>query len=136
MVAVGTRSANLKYQVIIVIQLWNEVLIMHQKWVQAATYIGAGVGLVIFTFFGLLPGSFLGGAIGLNLAGKLFGTPLVPSLFPKIIVAVSMAFGAVLFGIVITFVFAALGSMGGLCLERLAGSDNQPPEVACLNSKK
>ena len=65
-----------------------------------------------YFFFGLLPGSFLAGAIGLNLAGKLFGTTLVPSLFPKI-VAVSMSFGAVLFGIVITFVFAALGSMGG-----------------------
>lgn len=49
---------------------------MHYKWAQAAIYIGAGVGLVIFAFFGLLPGSFLGGAIGLNLAGKIFGTPL------------------------------------------------------------
>jgi len=109
---------------------------MHHKRAQAATYIGAGVGLVIFAFFGLLPGSFLGGAIGLNLAGKLFGTPLAPSLFPKIIVAASMAFGAILFCAVITFVFAALGSMGGLCLERLAGSDTPPPEAVRLNSKK
>jgi hypothetical protein len=118
------------------ILLPNEVFIMHRKWSQAATYIGAGVGLVIFVFFGLLPGSFLGGAIGLNLAGRLFGTPLASSLMPKIIVAASMAFGAVLFGIVITFVCAALGSIGGLCLERLAGSDAPSSEAVRLNSKK
>jgi hypothetical protein len=110
--------------------------VMNHKWAQAAMYIGAGVGLVIFVFFGLLPGSLLGGALGLNLAGKLFGTPLVPSLLPKIIVAASMAFGAVLLGAVITFVFAALGSFGGLCLERLAGSDTPPPETARIDSKK
>jgi hypothetical protein len=47
-----------------------------------------------------------------------------------------MAFGAVLFGAVIMFIFAALGSIGGVCLERLAGSDTQPSETAHLNSKK
>ena len=109
---------------------------MHHKWAQAATYIGAGIGLIIFAFFGLLPGSFIGGAIGLSLAGKLFGTPLVPSLFPKMIIAASMAFGSVLFGAVITFIFAALGSMGGICLERLVGSDTPFAETAHLNAKK
>ena len=84
MVAVGTRSANLKYQVIIVIQLSNEVLIMHHKWVQAATYISAGVGLVIFFFFEVLPGSFLGRAIGLNLAGKLSALLLCHRFFPRL----------------------------------------------------
>ena len=114
----------------------NGVLIMHHKWTQAATYIGAGVGLVIFAFFGLLPGSFLGGAIGLNIAGRIFGSPLVPTLFPKIIISVSMAFVAVLFGVVIIFIFAALGNIGGFCLMRLAGSDSPSPETAHLNSKK
>ena len=109
---------------------------MHYKWAQAATYIGAGVGLVIFAFFGLLPGSFLGGAIGLNLAGKIFGTPLAPSLFPKIIIASSMAFGAVLFGTVIIFIFAALGGIGGVCLDRMVGSDAPSSETAHLNAKK
>lgn len=109
---------------------------MHHKWTQAATYIGAGAGLVIFAFFGLLPGSFLGGAIGLNIAGRIFGSPLVPTLFPKIIISVSMAFVAVLFGVVIIFIFAALGNIGGFCLMRLAGSDSPSPETAHLNSKK
>jgi predicted cobalt transporter CbtA len=109
---------------------------MYHKWNWAATYIGAGVGLVIFVFFGLLPGSFLGGAIGLNIAGRMFGSPLVPTLFPKIIIFVSMAFVAVLFGVVIIFIFAALGNIGGFCLMRLAGSDTPSPETAHLNSKK
>jgi hypothetical protein len=137
MVAHGIRSAGLKYQaIILIILLSNEVLIMHHKWTQDAAYIGAGVGLVIFAFFGLLPGIFLGGAIGLNFAGMIFGSPLAPSLVPKIIVASSMAFGAVLFGAVIMFIFAALGSIGGICLERLVGSDTPPSETAHPNSKK
>ncbi len=109
---------------------------LHNKLTQAATFIGAGVGIVIFFFFGLLPGSFLGGAMGLSLAGKLFGLPLSPTLLPKMIIAASMAFGALLFGLVITFIFAALGSIGGICLERLVGSEGPPPEVARLNPKK
>jgi hypothetical protein len=34
-------------------------------------YIGAGAGLVLFALFGLMPGSLLGGAMGLNIAGWL-----------------------------------------------------------------
>jgi hypothetical protein len=34
-------------------------------------YIGAGAGLVLFAIFGLLPGSLLGGAAGIKLAGML-----------------------------------------------------------------
>ncbi|MBS1125621.1 MAG: hypothetical protein H6Q98_559 [Nitrospirae bacterium] len=39
-------------------------------------YIGAGAGLVLFAIFGLLPGSLLGGAMGINIAGWMFGLPL------------------------------------------------------------
>jgi hypothetical protein len=34
-------------------------------------YIGAGAGMVLFAIFGLLPGSLLGGAAGIKLAGML-----------------------------------------------------------------
>ena len=106
---------------------------MHHKWAQAATYTGAGVGLVIFVFFGLLPGSFLGGAIGLNLAGRIFGSPLTPALFPK--VTASMAFGAVLFGIVIIF-FLLYTRHYRSGLPSAAGRFSYlPPEAARLDSK-
>ena len=45
-------------------------------------YIGAGAGLVLFALFGLLPGSLLGGAMGINIAGWLFGLPLQPGSSP------------------------------------------------------
>ncbi|HEX8949830.1 MAG TPA: hypothetical protein VF790_12745 [Dissulfurispiraceae bacterium] len=63
-------------------------------------YAGAGAGLVMFALLGLLPGSFLGGVIGLNLAGSLFGLPLSASLLPRLIVAASMVLGVVVAGLV------------------------------------
>jgi hypothetical protein len=56
-------------------------------------YIGAGVGLVLFAVIGLLPGSFLGGVVGLNIAGGIFGLPLGSALLPRIIVGISMLLG-------------------------------------------
>jgi len=58
-----------------------------------AAYIGAGAGLVLFAVLGLLPGSFLGGVIGLNIAGGIFGFPLTSALLPRLIVGVSMLLG-------------------------------------------
>ena len=63
-------------------------------------YAGAGAGLVMFALLGLLPGSFLGGVIGLNIAGSLFGLPLSASLLPRLIVAASMVLGVVVAGVV------------------------------------
>ena len=46
-------------------------------------YMGAGCGVVLFAVFGLLPGSFLGGVMGLNIAGTIFGTPVGAGFAPK-----------------------------------------------------
>src|SRR5512137_1950080 len=56
-------------------------------------YMGAGCGVVLFAVFGLLPGSFLGGVMGLNLAGIVFGTPVGTGILPRMIVAASMLIG-------------------------------------------
>lgn len=56
-------------------------------------YIGAGAGIVLFAVAGLLPGSFLGGVVGLNIAGSLFGMPVSSALLPRLIVGVSMLIG-------------------------------------------
>ena len=63
-------------------------------------YIGAGIGLVLFAIIGLLPGSFIGGVIGINIAGSIFGTPLSTSLLPRIIVGASMVMGVCIAGMV------------------------------------
>ena len=72
-------------------------------------YIGIGAGLVLFALVGLLPGSFIGGVIGLNIAGNIFGLPLSASALPRIIVAVSMVLGVVLAGTV----FVVGGALAG-----------------------
>ena len=57
-------------------------------------YIGAGAGLVIFALFGLLPGSLLGGAAGIEVAGLFFGFPLDAGLLSRAIVLASMLAGS------------------------------------------
>ena len=58
-----------------------------------AALVGAGAGLVLFAIIGLLPGSFIGGVVGLNIAGGLFGLPLTSALLPRVIVGISMLLG-------------------------------------------
>jgi hypothetical protein len=81
------------------------------------TYIGAGAGLVLFALFGLMPGSLLGGAMGINIAGWLFGLPLHPGLVSRIIVLASMLLGVLVAGIVMVTATSTLGWLVGKALE-------------------
>ncbi len=56
-------------------------------------YIGAGAGLLLFAFFGLLPSVFIGGVLGLKLAVQIFGAPLGVAILPRMIVGASMVLG-------------------------------------------
>jgi len=80
-------------------------------------YIGAGAGLVLFALFGLMPGSLLGGAAGINIAGWLFGLPLHPGLLARIIVLMSMLIGVLVAGIVIVTASSTVGWLVGKVLE-------------------
>ncbi len=80
-------------------------------------YIGAGAGLVLFALFGLLPGSLIGGAMGINVAGWLFGLPLQPGLLSRIIVLASMLIGVLVSGIVIVTAASTVGWLIGKALE-------------------
>ena len=80
-------------------------------------YLGAGAGLVLFALFGLLPGSLLGGAMGINIAGWLFGLPLQPGLVSRIIVLASMLIGVLVSGIAIVTATSTVGWLVGLVLE-------------------
>ncbi len=79
--------------------------------------IGAGAGLVLFALFGLLPGSLLGGAAGINIAGWFFGLPLDPGLIPRVIVLVSMLIGVLISGIVIVTASTTVGWLVGKLIE-------------------
>ena len=73
---------------------------MKKEMAKRTAYIGAGAGLVLFAVIGLLPGSFLGGVIGLNIAGSLFGLPVSSALLPRLIVGISMLLGVLVSGII------------------------------------
>jgi hypothetical protein len=90
-------------------------------------YIGAGAGLVLFALFGLMPGSLLGGAMGINIAGWLFGLPLHPGLISRIIVLLSMLIGVMVAGIVIVVTTSTLGWLVGKALE--SGTHTKEDEV-------
>ncbi len=80
-------------------------------------YIGAGAGLVLFALFGLMPGSLMGGAMGINIAGWLFGLPLQPGLLSRLIVLASMLVGVLISGIVIVTASSTVGWLVGRVLE-------------------
>jgi len=80
-------------------------------------YIGAGAGLVLFALFGLLPGSLLGGAMGINIAGWFFGLPLQPGLISRVIVLASMLIGVLVAGIVMVTTTSTIGWLVGKVLE-------------------
>jgi len=76
-------------------------------------YTGVGAGLVLFALVGLLPGSFIGGVIGLNIAGSIFGLPVTASIMPRIIVGVSMLLGVILSGVAFVVGSGLVGWLAG-----------------------
>ena len=80
-------------------------------------YLGAGAGLVLFAIFGLLPGSLLGGAAGIKVAGMLFGLPLEPSLVSRAIVLMSMLAGVLVAGLVIVTACSTVGWLAARLME-------------------
>ncbi len=58
-------------------------------------YAGTGTGLILFLLVGMFPGSLIGGAAGLLLTKLILGTPVEPTLIPRIIMVVSMITGII-----------------------------------------
>ena len=86
-------------------------------------YIGAGSGIVLFAIFGLLPGSLLGGAAGIKIAGMFFGLPLDPGIISRAIVLASMLVGVMVSGITIVTATATVGWLVGRVLEGVHASE-------------
>jgi len=89
--------------------------------------IGAGVGLVLFALFGLLQGSVIGGAIGLDIVGGIYSTAASPTLMARVIIGASMLAGVIIAGVVFVVgtgsVMAALGYMLGWMIEPKEAKD-------------
>jgi uncharacterized protein (DUF697 family) len=95
----------------------KEELVMKTTIARKTAYLGAGAGLVLFALFGLMPGSLLGGAMGINIAGWLFGLPLQPGLLSRMIILASMLMGVLVAGIVIVTATSSIGWIAGKLLE-------------------
>jgi len=93
---------------------------MKNSMAKKGAYLGAGAGLVLFAIFGLLPGSLLGGAAGINVAGWLFGLPLQPGLISRAIVLVSMLVGVLSAGIMVVTAASTAGWLTGRVVESAA----------------
>ncbi|MFO0754060.1 MAG: hypothetical protein U0411_12155 [Thermodesulfovibrionales bacterium] len=82
-------------------------------------YIGTGMGLILFCTAGLLPGSFIGGVIGLKAAGALFGFPVATTVLSRILVGASMVLGIAVAGMVCTVSLAVGGWAAGKALDMM-----------------
>jgi hypothetical protein len=97
-------------------------------------YIGAGAGLVLFAIYGLLPGSFLGGIMGLNLTGLLFGYPVTSDLIPRMIVALSMLIGVMVSGLIFLIGGTMIGWLVGTAIDAVTKARKR--SVSAEHSKK
>ena len=95
-------------------------------------YVGAGCGVILFAVFGLLPGSFLGGVMGLNIAGILFGTPVGAGLLPRLIVAASMVVGVMVSGTMFIMASTTLGWLVGTVVDAIKA---EKKELATIEHK-
>lgn len=102
-----------------------------EKLSKKTSYIGAGVGLVLFALVGLLPGSLLGGVMGLNIVGTLFGNPVTAGILQRLIVAASMVVGITVAGII----FVAGSSVAGWLLGAVADAIREHGKTAHANIK-
>jgi hypothetical protein len=88
---------------------------MKEGFANRMAYIGAGCGVVLFGVFGLLPGSFLGGVMGLN--GTLLGYPVASGVLSRLIVAASMVVGVMVSGIMFITASATAGWLIGTVID-------------------
>lgn len=105
---------------------------MKGRFANKAVLIGAGAGLVLFAIFGLLQGSFLGGVMGLNIAGSLLGYPVKSGLLARLIVAASMLVGVLVAGII----FVMGGGLAGWLVGALADFFSAPKGVGEKETKR
>ncbi|HMK43079.1 MAG TPA: hypothetical protein VK445_02985 [Dissulfurispiraceae bacterium] len=99
-------------------------------------YIGAGIGLILFAIVGLLPSSFIGGVLGLKIAGHIFGLPLGTAVAPRFVVGVFMVLGVLVTGLVFVVGLSLIGWAGGTVIETLRERKDQAIEHLSAEQKK
>ncbi len=90
---------------------------MKEKIAIKMAYVGGGAGLVLFLVFGLMIGSFIGGVVGLNIAGLLFGMPVEPGIVARMIIVASMVLGVMVTALMSITLFSSVGWLFGKLIE-------------------
>ena len=98
-------------------------------------YVGTGAGIVLFALAGLLPGSLIGGVIGLQVSESIFGGPMGSALMPRMILAVSMIMGVVVSALVCILGTGMLGWSLGFVVDALKRHEETEAEMATETNK-
>lgn len=88
-----------------------------RNYAKKLAYMGAGCGVVLFAVFGLLPGLYIGGTMGLKMAGTIFGSPVTASLLSRLIVGASVIMGIMVSGIMFVTASATTGWLIGAVVD-------------------
>lgn len=91
-----------------------------------AALIGAGIGLAMFALFGLLQGSVIGGAVGIDIVNTMYGQAQYPTLLARVFIGASMLAGVIISGTVFVVGCASVAGATGY----LAGFLAEPREAA------
>lgn len=98
---------------------------MKEKLANKMGLMGAGVGIALYAIMGLMPGVFVGGVVGLQLAGLLLGMPVEATVIARIIVAVSMLGGALISGLMFILGSASVAWLVGFAIENVTGGTEE-----------
>ncbi len=83
------------------------------KTARKAGLAGAGIGLLLFLFVGLLYGSLIGGTMGLSIVNSVFHETAGVTLLSRVIVAASMLAGVIVSGIMFVVTCSGIGWLAG-----------------------
>ncbi|RMG72637.1 MAG: hypothetical protein D6710_04485 [Nitrospirae bacterium] len=108
---------------------------MKQSMANRGLYIGTGAGLILFALVGLLPGSLIGGIVGLKIAGLIFGSPVQSMLIARVLVALSMVAGVLGAAFVFVVGTGVAGWLVGTVIDTLRAREATTAE-ALESSKK
>lgn len=80
-----------------------------EKMSSKLAFLGGGAGLGLFAVFGVINASFVGGIIGINLAGVILGFPVESTLLARAFVAIGMLTGVMVAGLLFVMGGSLLG---------------------------
>lgn len=100
-----------------------------KEMVRMATKVGAAIGALVFLVFGVIPGFYFGSYGSLVVLKHLIGTPIEPTVFVRIFVAVGILLGIVCVASVSIVIGAIGGTAIGYIVEALTAPKKKEAEV-------